>query len=70
MSLFVDTYGTGKVSDAELLAIVRKNFDLRPGIIMRDLKLRRPIYNKTATFGHFGRDDPDFEWEKPKQLTL
>jgi len=68
MSLFVDSYGTGKVSDAELLAIVRKNFDLRPGIIMRDLKLRRPIYHKTAAFGHFGRDDPDFEWEKPKTL--
>jgi S-adenosylmethionine synthetase len=70
MSLFVDSYGTGKVSDAELLAIVKKNFDLRPGIIMRDLKLRRPIYNKTASFGHFGRNDPDFEWEKPKQLVL
>jgi S-adenosylmethionine synthetase len=70
MSLFVDSYGTGKVSDAELLAIVKKNFDLRPGIIMRYLKLRRPIYNKTASFGHFGRNDPDFEWEKPKQLVL
>jgi len=70
MSLYVDSYGTGKVSDAELLAIVKKNFDLRPGIIMRDLKLRRPIYHKTASFGHFGRDDPDFEWEKPKKLDL
>jgi S-adenosylmethionine synthetase len=68
MSLYVDSYGTGKKSDAELLAIVRKNFDLRPGIIMRDLKLRRPIYHKTASFGHFGRNDPDFEWEKPKKL--
>jgi len=70
MSLYVDSYGTGKVSDAELLAIVKKNFDLRPGIIMRDLKLRRPIYHKTASFGHFGRNDPDFEWEKPKKLDL
>jgi len=70
MSLFVDSYGTGKFSDAELLRIVRKNFDLRPGILMRDLKLRRPIYHKTASFGHFGRDDPDFEWEKPKKLDL
>jgi len=70
MSLFVDSYGTGKVSDAELLAIVKKNFDLRPGIIMRDLKLRRPIYHKTASFGHFGRNDDDFEWEKPKTLVL
>jgi len=68
MSLYVNTYGTGVKSDAETLAIVEKNFDLRPGIIMRDLKLRRPIYRKTARFGHFGREDPDFEWEKPKTL--
>jgi len=68
MSLYLNTYGTGIKSDAETLAIVEKNFDLRPGIIIRDLKLRRPIYRKTASFGHFGRDDPDFEWEKPKQL--
>jgi len=70
MSLFVNSYGTGKKSDAELLEIIQKNFDLRPGVIMRDLKLRRPIYRKTAAFGHFGRDDEDFEWEKPKQLVL
>jgi len=70
MSLYINTYGTGKYSDAELLTIVEKNFDLRPGIIIRDLKLRRPIYKKTASLGHFGRDDPDFEWEKPKTLNL
>jgi len=70
MSLFVNSYGTGKKSDAELLEIVNKNFDLRPGMIIRDLKLRRPIYRKTASFGHFGREDPDFEWEKPKTLVL
>jgi len=70
MSLFLNSYGTGKLSDAELLVIVEKNFDLRPGIIIRDLKLRRPIYKKTAVLGHFGRDDPDFEWEKPKKLEL
>jgi len=57
-----------KKSDAEILQIVRDNFDLRPGVIMTDLKLRRPIYFKTASFGHFGRDDDDFEWEKPKVL--
>jgi len=68
MSLYLNSYGTGTKSDAELLEIVKKNFDLRPGVIMRDLKLRRPIYRKTAVFGHFGREDPDFEWEKPKQL--
>jgi len=70
MSLYLNSYGTGVKSDAELLSIVKKNFDLRPGVIMRDLKLRRPIYRKTAAFGHFGREDPDFEWEKPKQLTV
>jgi len=68
MSLFVDTYGTGKKSDAQILEIIKKNFDLRPGVIMNELKLRRPIYFKTASFGHFGRADPDFEWEKPKTL--
>jgi len=68
MSLFVDTYGTGTKSDYEILEIVKNNFDLRPGVIMRELDLRRPIYQKTARFGHFGRNDPDFTWEKPKTL--
>jgi len=68
MSLFVNSYGTGKKSDAELLEIIKKNFDLRPGMIIKALNLRRPIYRKTAAFGHFGRNDPDFEWEKPKTL--
>jgi S-adenosylmethionine synthetase len=68
MSLYVNTYGTGIKSDAEILEIVKANFDLRPGIIMRDLNLRRPIYQKTAYFGHFGRNDPDFTWETPKPI--
>jgi len=68
LSIYVNTYGTGKKSDAEILEIVKKNFDLRPGIIIRDLNLRRPIYLKTATFGHFGRNDPDFTWEIPRIL--
>jgi S-adenosylmethionine synthetase len=70
LSVFVDSYGTGKVSDQELLKIVEKNFDLRPGVIRRDLKLARPIYEKTAYHGHFGRNDPDFTWEQPKKLDL
>lgn len=70
LSVFVDTYGTGAKSDAEILAIVLKNFDLRPGCLIRDLKLKRPIYEKTAYFGHFGRNDPDFTWETPKELKL
>jgi len=69
LSIYVNSYGTATVSDAELLAVVEKNFDLRPGIIMRDLNLRRPIYFKTASFGHFGRTDPDFTWEVPKRLS-
>jgi len=68
LSVFVDTYGTGTKTDEEILNIVKKNFDLRPGCLIRDLKLRRPIYEKTAYFGHFGRNDPDFEWEHPKKL--
>jgi len=68
LSIYVDTYGTGSKSDAEILEIVKKNFDLRPGCLARDLKLKRPIYQKTAAFGHFGRSDPDFTWETPKTL--
>jgi S-adenosylmethionine synthetase len=70
LSVYVDTYGTGSKSDAEILDIVMKNFDLRPGIIQKELNLRRPIYEKTAYFGHFGRDDPDFTWEIPKKLVF
>jgi S-adenosylmethionine synthetase len=72
MSVFVDTYGTalGGRSDADILKIVKANFDLRPGCIIRDLKLKRPIYEKTAYFGHFGRNDPDFTWETPKKINL
>jgi len=73
LSIFVDTYGTGKSrsgkSDAEISQIVKNNFDLRPGCIIRDLNLRRPVMKKTAAYGHFGRADPDFTWEVPKELT-
>jgi S-adenosylmethionine synthetase len=68
LSVYVDTYGTGVKSDADILEIIKKNFDLRPGVILRELKLKRPIYEKTAYFGHFGRNDPDFTWEQPKKL--
>jgi S-adenosylmethionine synthetase len=72
LSIFVDSYGTvqsGK-TDKDLLAVVKKNFDLRPGCIIRDLKLLRPIYSKTACYSHFGRDDKDFTWETPKELAF
>ena len=70
LSLFIDTYGTGTRPDSEILAIVKKNFDLRPGMLMQELKLTRPIYQKTASYGHFGRNDPDFTWEHVKSLQL
>lgn len=71
LSIFVDTYGTHNgVSDDEILTVIKHNFDLRPGCLIRDLDLLRPIYRKTATFGHFGRNDPDFTWEQSKKLDL
>jgi len=70
LSIYINSYGTGKVNDEQIMKVVEKNFDLRPGIIIRDLKLRRPIYFKTASYGHFGRNDPDFTWEQPKTLDL
>lgn len=68
LSIHVDTYGTGKKSDSEIVEIVKKNFDLRPGVIVRALDLQKPIYRKTAFGGHFGR--PEFSWEQPKQLQV
>ena len=64
VSVLVDTEGTGKIADEKLCAIVRKVFPLTPSGIIRYLDLRRPIYRKTASGGHFGRNDPDFTWEK------
>jgi S-adenosylmethionine synthetase len=64
VSLMVDTFGTGVVDNEAIAEAIRKVFDLRPGAIIRDLDLLRPIYLKTATYGHFGREDQDFSWEK------
>ena len=63
MSIMVDTYGTGKLSDEKIVGIIRENFDLRPAGIIRMLDLRRPIYKQTAAYGHFGRTDIDVPWE-------
>ena len=63
-SIQIDTFGTGKLSNARLAEIVRENFDLRPAGIIRMLDLRRPIYKQTAAYGHFGRDDLDVSWER------
>lgn len=63
-SIMIDTFGTGKFYDEQLIEIIRENFDLRPAAIIRMLNLRRPIYKQTAAYGHFGRTDLDLPWEK------
>lgn len=68
LSITVLPYGTSKYSQKELLNIVNNNFDLRPGVIIRDLQLKNPIYQSTSAYGHFGRKE--FPWEIPKQLVL
>jgi len=65
VSVLVNTFGTGKIPEDKLSELVRKHFKLTPKGIIETLKLRRPIYKKTAAYGHFGRNDPDFTWEKP-----
>jgi len=71
LSVFVDTYGTGKKSDEEILEIIKANFDLRPGCLIRDLQLLKPMYQMTAAGGHFGRTHPEgFTWENVKKLNF
>jgi len=71
VSILVDTYGTGKIEQEKIVQLIRKNFNLTPKGIIEHLKLRRPIYKKTAAYGHFGKNDPDFTWEQTdKAATL
>ena len=70
VSIMVDTMGTGKVSNGKLTDLVRKHFDLTPKGLIEHLKLRRPIYRKTATYGHFGRSEPTFTWERTDKARL
>lgn len=70
VSISVDTFGTGKVSEDVLVELVRNNFDLRPAGIIKMLDLRRPIYKQTAAYGHFGRTDVDLSWESPLEVML
>ncbi|SFU74497.1 methionine adenosyltransferase [Nitrosospira multiformis] len=65
VSLMVDTYGTGKIPDDKIVKLIERHFDLRPRGIIHGLDLLRPIYEKTAAYGHFGRDEPEFSWESP-----
>ena len=69
-SVMVDTFGTGKVSNETLTALIKKHFDLRPKGIVNMLDLLRPIYQKTAAYGHFGRDEPEFTWEATDRANL
>lgn len=64
LSINVETFGTGKIADERIAALIAEHFDLRPGAIIRDLDLRRPIYRQTASYGHFGRTDLDLTWER------
>ena len=64
VSLMVNTFGTGKIADEKIVELIRAHFDLRPKAIIQTLDLLRPIYSKTAAYGHFGRDEPEFTWEQ------
>ena len=70
VSLMVNTFGTGKISDEKIVELVKKHFDMRPKAIIDQLKLLRPIYRKSAAYGHFGREDPDFTWEKTDKAEI
>ncbi len=70
VSVMVDTFGSGKISDEKITEIVNEVFDLRPAAIIRDLDLRRPIYKATAAYGHFGRNDAGFPWEKTDKVEI
>jgi S-adenosylmethionine synthetase len=70
LSINVETFGTGKIADTQIVDLINQFFDLRPGAIIRDLDLRRPIYRKTAAYGHFGRDDVQFPWENTEKAAL
>jgi S-adenosylmethionine synthetase len=71
VSIHVDDFGTGKVPYEKLVQLIRQNFDMTPKGIMQTLNLRRPIYKKTAAYGHFGRTEPEFTWERTdKAATL
>ena len=70
VSVRVNSFGTGKIADEKILELVEENFDMRPKAIIENLNLLRPIYRKTAVFGHFGRNEPDFTWEKTDKATI
>ena len=70
VSIMLDSFGTEKITQSKILELIKKNFDLRPEAIIQHLKLRRPIFKKTAAYGHFGREDEDFTWEKTDKAEI
>ena len=70
VSLYVNTFGTNKIPENEIEEVVRKNFDMKPSGIITQLDLKRPIYRKTASYGHFGRNEPEFSWEKTDKVKI
>jgi S-adenosylmethionine synthetase len=68
ISILVETFGTNTIDESKIEQAVRDTFDLRPAAIVRDLDLKRPIYRKTAAYGHFGRTNPEFTWEQVSRL--
>lgn len=68
VSIMIETFGTGKAPDAVLEQLVRRHFDFTPAGIIKYLNLRRPIYKKTAAYGHFGRSEPEFTWERTDRV--
>jgi S-adenosylmethionine synthetase len=70
MSIMIETFGTSKVPDQEILDLIEEHFDFRPAAIIQNLDLRRPIYRQTAAYGHFGRDDLDLPWERTDKADL
>jgi S-adenosylmethionine synthetase len=70
VSVMVETFGTERIERARILELVLEHFDLRPGAFRQYLRLHRPIYQKTAAYGHFGREDHDFTWERTDRAAL
>jgi len=70
VSLMVNTFGTSKIPEEDIENLVRKHFDMRPAAIISHLDLKKPIYKKTAAYGHFGRNEPEFRWERTDKADL
>jgi S-adenosylmethionine synthetase len=70
LSVNVETFGTGRIPSDQIARLIDEHFDLRPGAIIRDLKLRRPIFRQVAAYGHFGRDDLDLPWERTDKVEV